>query len=80
MNWINYLARHGYPSAADPVNSPEENFKIVMNILIMSLYMKTDPFTGTSSDNAFEGLVDYLKDRSVPAFVTTDSARDSGSW
>jgi hypothetical protein len=80
MNWINYLAKHGFPSAtSNPVNSPQENFKIIGNILAMGLYMKTDPVEGTSSDNAFEGLVDYLKDHFVPALVTTDSAPDSGS-
>ncbi len=45
----------------------------------MGVYMETDPIAGTTGDNAFEGLVDYLDSRWVPALVITDSAFDSGS-
>jgi hypothetical protein len=79
MNWIHYIAKHGWPLAtANPITSSSDVAMIRANIMVMSAFMKTDPLSGTSSDEAFEGLVDYLDARWVPAVVTTESAFDSG--
>jgi hypothetical protein len=79
MNWIHYLTKHGWPGAeAFPVKNAQDVTMINMNLTLMAGYMQTDPIEGTGGDNAFEGLVDYLDDRSVPALVTTDSASDCG--
>ncbi|MCM3874770.1 MAG: hypothetical protein ND895_29090 [Pyrinomonadaceae bacterium] len=79
MNWIHYIAKHGWPLAtAFPLANDQDVKKILVNLTLMAGYMDTDPIEGTTGNGAFEGLVDYLDDRWVPAVVATDSAFDSG--
>jgi hypothetical protein len=80
MNWIHYISKHGWPLAAMfPIANDQDVPMIYVNLTLMAGYMETDPTQGTSGDDAFDGLVDYLDDRWVPAVVITDSAFDSGS-
>lgn len=79
MNWMYYLAKHGRPGALtfQPPDTSNAT-SVILNILWMASYMDTDAEDGTSSDDAIDGLVDYLDDRNVPAIVLAESARDCG--
>ncbi|WP_144290026.1 hypothetical protein [Ideonella sp. A 288] len=49
----------------------------MFNLLAMGDTMDTDAEDGTNSSDAFDGLVDWLDDHGIPAFVYARRARDN---
>jgi len=77
LNWMYYLANHGRPSAiphrpADPTIAS----LVLLNLASMAHYMGTDPENGTKASSFFNGLLDWLEDHNVPAYITAQRAPD----
>jgi streptogramin lyase len=87
MNWIAYIANHGYPQVqpfpgdwelGPPTNTDVYN---LMSLQLSSLggVMKTDPFNGTSGDNAQKGLQEWL-DTDAPGHFVVSNYYAKGSY
>ncbi|WP_437833093.1 hypothetical protein [Sorangium sp. So ce1153] len=79
-NWLYYMASHGRPSAIWlPPPDPSVPGSTIMNLVMVGSYMETDPAHGTSSSGWFDGLLDWLNDRNVPAMLINYCSRDDAA-
>jgi hypothetical protein len=73
LNWLYYFALHGCPQALayQIPKTPEAAFNTftTLNLGMLASYMDTDPKEGTTGSGWFDGLMDWLNDRQVPAMV-----------
>ena len=77
MNWMYYYAKHGRPGAVK--YSEAFALHILFNLNLMGSYMDTDAEDGTSSGDDVDGLIDWMDDFKVPAFVSAGRATDNNN-
>src|SRR5262245_19523735 len=75
LNWMYYISNHGHPSAVD---WPANNVTLPIELLFMSWYMSTNPSSGTSFDDAFDGILDWFNDHGLWAIVAASSVAEDG--
>jgi hypothetical protein len=62
LNWMRYMSLHGAPTADFGGSIPD-------GIQLMADYMDTDADSGTDSDDAVEGMLDWCEDRGVSVVI-----------